>query len=92
MENIKLKPCPFCGNDIIKRYDFGKHVTYACENDNCQISVRADSEQEALDKWNRRFTQTDKILSLLDKMIANEYAGIRVATLMTVKNEINKLK
>ena len=55
----ELKPCPFCGTkphpvsaDLLTRPCF----YYECENKTCHAAEKGwhDTEQEAIDAWNRR--------------------------------------
>lgn len=59
--DIKLKPCPFCGGDAGLRYAESKGFSWAkirypyVKCNICGASVRLeDSEQRAIDAWNRR--------------------------------------
>lgn len=60
MSNVKLKPCPFCGNKKIRIY---KHKGYnadnfsvLCEPDEypCGAQGPIDVEKKAVAKWNER--------------------------------------
>ena len=75
MEEIKLKPCPFCGGipKIEEKYKQWDGVYYSvnsivCEvcgassKEVCDINNKDRSERvyEVIEKWNRRVKRTDK--------------------------------
>lgn len=54
-----LLPCPFCGKQSTCHYQptgYGHWVTKCTA---CKVSLTADTEQEAAEKWNRRTTPPD---------------------------------
>ena len=67
MDEIKLKPCPFCGGkaSVFKAYrvvyginlGLGTAYTVACETERCVLEGGGglfDSEYSAIKAWNRR--------------------------------------
>lgn len=58
-----LKPCPFCGGKAtLRRATFVCFAAYnvICNNPNCKILVNTlnrETEQEAIEIWNRRVTE-----------------------------------
>jgi Lar family restriction alleviation protein len=60
MTNAQLKPCPFCGGnanvgEITEGSEFLRGFIVECED--CTANVdRLDSEEAAMDVWNRRTT------------------------------------
>ena len=62
MNNIELKPCPFCGASKINiRIKAGLFYIAYCNNNMCGCSVaREMSEEKAIKKWNRRADDTEK--------------------------------
>lgn len=64
-ENIELKPCPFCGA-LPRKYEIEAH-THAiaefmpdhegswCIECACGSGFVAESKEEVIEKWNRRF-------------------------------------
>jgi len=60
---IKLLPCPFCGGKAESWYDRESKGCVALGDDdhvgcrNCNISFSATCEEDAADKWNRRFVK-----------------------------------
>jgi|LauGreDrversion4_2_1035121.scaffolds.fasta_scaffold361812_4 hypothetical protein len=63
---MKLKPCPFCGNDL-NQQDFWHETVYpynrqktiwsvncAEEVGGCSAQMFADSVEEVVKKWNKR--------------------------------------
>ena len=64
MQEIELKPCPFCGGEVfIHTIEPHKHIFaempdykggafVECKGCNCCMS--ADTESEAIEVWNRR--------------------------------------
>ena len=54
--NEKLKPCPFCGGEAFE-WRTNHRVFIQCSNFNANshlVEVRAETEQEAVEAWNRR--------------------------------------
>ena len=56
----KIKNCPFCGSEA-KGYEVSREYTkredryfVACTNKECGAIIDCDSEEEAVEKWNRR--------------------------------------
>lgn len=58
---MKYKPCPFCGNTEKLTLKEGELTGYAhwvdCENCNTAGPAR-DSEESAVEAWNKRATQS----------------------------------
>ena len=52
----KLKPCPFCGSESISCRDAGYHTdVWFIQCEECWATFpHFDSEQEAVETWNRR--------------------------------------
>ena len=61
----KLKPCPFCGGEaVIVNIDFyidNSGGTYGIRCTKCRAcsSMRCDSEEKAIEAWNRRVENGD---------------------------------
>lgn len=57
----KLKPCPFCGSDIVhlNKNKIGYHQVI-CYNLGCYANVWGATKQEAINSWNRRATKEEK--------------------------------
>ena len=59
-EEIKLKPCPFCGSEaelLEDAYGSRRFWFVACHAVSCKIGPhthRCDTPQEAAELWNRR--------------------------------------
>ena len=57
MEEIKLKPCPFCGGkgEIFRGTTYGFHYLYEprCITCECALGVY-ETEEQAIEAWNRR--------------------------------------
>lgn len=60
MDEVKLKPCPFCGGEaVLKRDRMGKYCA-KCTNCGCMTTFQfgfgdeAVSKKKATDIWNRR--------------------------------------
>lgn len=65
LENIELKPCPFCGGDAILSHrldeDIWTHNTvkwYKIECSGCDVKTKdwpeSGAEEEVIEVWNRR--------------------------------------
>ena len=58
MQEIELKPCPFCGSEakVIKFSKCNKPYVVICENDFCLASVGnySSKREYAIEAWNRR--------------------------------------
>ena len=57
IDNIELKPCPFCGGEAIITYSkIGFHQVY-CSNEDCIANelkmYNSNTEDEAVKIWNR---------------------------------------
>lgn len=54
---MELKPCPFCGGEaeVSYGYTFGAEYQYQpnCTKCYCSLGIY-DSEEEAIEAWNRR--------------------------------------
>jgi Lar family restriction alleviation protein len=60
---VKLKPCPFCGEQpSVFRYNGGE-MRIECVDPDCQASVRieAANEQRAVNKWNTRAEEPERV-------------------------------
>ena len=54
--NEKLKPCPFCNGEAFM-WHTNHRFFIECSNFNANshiVEVRAETEQEAIEAWNRR--------------------------------------
>lgn len=49
-----LKPCPFCGSFARLTGKWCKKYWVKCAYDKCNASVYADTEEKAIEYWNRR--------------------------------------
>ena len=49
-----LKPCPFCGSFARLTGKWCKKYWVRCAYDKCNASVYADTEEKAIEYWNRR--------------------------------------
>lgn len=67
----KLKPCPFCGSDIIsypKRENWIQELTndiypymrYCVKCLNCQAKIERSDYADVLEAWNRRANENDE--------------------------------
>jgi predicted RNA-binding protein associated with RNAse of E/G family len=69
LDDVKLKPCPFCGNEAIigdkadwnYSVEYGKEFQLGCSNENCReyyIDIEASNKEELkslIAMWNTRF-------------------------------------
>ena len=67
MKNEELKPCPFCGHEAAYYQSGGSSSDYevGCFNGECPVEPHAwaESEEEAIVKWNTRLP----ILYMIEK-------------------------
>lgn len=84
IEKIKLKPCPFCGEEVVLTTDYNNETgwwfTIDCLNDECLMSDRnawsgscvstgwRRTEKEAIEAWNHRDVDRDKLLKIADEL------------------------
>ena len=60
MEDLKLKPCPFCGGEVKRTIGFMGFNFFKCKNRECGATVSFDNDycnehtEEAIKAWNRR--------------------------------------
>ena len=61
MNEPKIKPCPFCGNNNSSVYDFDTNkwvLNHFCSRDSKELSVTiavyGATYEEVVEKWNRR--------------------------------------
>lgn len=64
MENIKLQPCPFCGNEDITVYDLDYTQQVHCKECHANIGVHKINYSETrmqsvIERWNRRVNHED---------------------------------
>lgn len=65
-ENIKIKPCPFCGSDV-DRYKDSEDFIYPIDRTGdlyeihclgiyggCDASILGESPEDCIEKWNKR--------------------------------------
>jgi len=70
MDN-KLKPCPFCGGTNIKLYSEKDETIHGffhfCDDCDCRVKIESrlfDTDEEAIDMWNKRTISPNEPLSL----------------------------
>lgn len=67
MSEVKLKPCPFCGSEDLEiEYSClglrGKRFAdVACVE--CGVTMHGDCDEEAIQHWNRRYTEKPSRIS-----------------------------
>lgn len=54
MKDTELKPCPFCGSKNIVLTSHGAVIVFVQCDDCCATFPHFDSEEEAINTWNRR--------------------------------------
>lgn len=57
MDEIKLKPCPFCGGEALINKAGNLYVAKCAATNNCLVHPwvgRYDNKAEAIEAWNRR--------------------------------------
>lgn len=76
----KLKPCPFCGKEVFLTTDHNSETgwwfTIDCLNDECLMSCNDScvstgwqrTEIEAIEAWNRRYIDCDKLLKIANDL------------------------
>lgn len=87
LENIKLKPCPFCGSKATLFVDSRSFEPYAlvrCENCNAETkkmtqSVEYCAADEAVKIWNRRAIPKDEVSEVENAFIA---AGDQISNVL----------
>lgn len=60
----ELKPCPFCGSKVDAPYYYDPYDGYQGQGlgqyvircSRCLARVKQDTKEEAIEAWNRRFT------------------------------------
>ena len=57
---VKLKPCPFCGRELLVVEGWKGCVWVECINCNTEGPDK-DTESEAIEAWNKRYTPTTEI-------------------------------
>ena len=59
---MKLKPCPFCGGEVIVVYQsFGGIYMIVCNKCGMLLSNKAkDTRKHLIEAWNRRESEGDK--------------------------------
>lgn len=65
-EITKLKPCPFCGHDVIESKNNPKcymPVTIFCNL--CGAALSAFSMEDAIEQWNTRYPDEDGVLKAI---------------------------
>ena len=64
MNNVVLKPCPFCGGeaDVIEHLFHGLDSLYGLQCKKCKAKTYLfyESEEKAIEAWNRRTGEEDK--------------------------------
>lgn len=77
----KLKPCPFCGSEKIVTcaYLGGVHDVRCLQ---CYATFVEDSEQECIEKWNRRTIQPmpQSVIDALEKMATRMYDWLEMCS------------
>lgn len=70
MNNIKIKPCPFCGHEAILKIN--REHLYIVQCDKCEATSKiCESENEAAEAWNTR-KPMDKVVEQLEEASYSE--------------------
>lgn len=59
MTEPKLKPCPFCGGKAKVWEELFMRFAWKIYCVNCGASVRAETEKDVVEAWNKRVVQND---------------------------------
>ena len=81
-EEIKLKPCPFCGGEAEMLGDDDRMYQVFCPNCKATIVNFDDEKEVAAEKWNKRTTEKD----------LNEQIGRFKKYAEALENEIKELR
>ncbi len=54
MNEIELKPCPFCGGKNVCLTEHAAVIVFVQCDDCCATFPHFDSKEEAIEAWNRR--------------------------------------
>jgi Lar family restriction alleviation protein len=77
----QLKPCPFCGRENVRikdetKYDGTWVIWHYCEDD-AYFVYKANTKEDAIDKWNSRAISADEKEQLRRlKSFARDFAAI----------------
>lgn len=68
MNEVELKPCPFCGSKII----YGNEVRQGIHRIECSCcdagSESLECIEDAIEKWNRRVIDRDELLDIAEDL------------------------
>lgn len=71
-EELKLKPCPFCGHEARLTYSTDNHKNpyVTCDTDNCPArnpyQWHYRTEDEAISAWNHRVIATERTAKVVE--------------------------
>lgn len=78
-DNLKLKPCPFCGSEHVYLSNWTDQAYVACLDCGCKTDVflHAHCTERAAQTWNRRAERNAKVTEKTEKVfgIEAEYGG-----------------
>ena len=83
----ELRKCPFCGGEasIYVAYDDGYYV--CCDECGCGLPVY-NTEQEAIEAWNKRVPPTDKDIDEYIEKIVQFYPELKDKILKICSGEV----
>ena len=71
MSEIKLKPCPFCGNRVLlARDNYGKYLI-ECENCSLLFGIRVENGTELVDGWRATINTIEEATKLWNRRADN---------------------
>lgn len=89
MMSNELKPCPFCGGRayLSERMNGGYYVECESIGGCLAESGNYDTEEQAVEAWNRRVVDTDELLRIAEELEVGYFDGCGVPIRYMVSSE-----